>query len=69
MEERTTTQRETKEGKGREDVGTDLEDELAKGGRLGQKTQSMKMLLLQVLHEARTHLFSQRTSLGSNRKP
>lgn len=50
-------------------VETDLEDELARGGRLGQKKQSMKILFLQVLHEARTHLFSQRISLGSNRKP
>lgn len=48
-------------------VGMDLEDELARG-RLGQEKQSMKILYLQVLFEARTRI-SQRISLGSNRKP
>lgn len=33
-------------------VRTDLEDELAKGERLGQKKQSMKILYLQGLYEA-----------------
>lgn len=48
-------------------VGTDLEDELAKGGRLGQEKQQEDAVLAG-LYEARTHLFS-RISLGSSRKP
>lgn len=49
-------------------VGTDLEDELAEGGRLGQEKQQ-KDAVLAGLYEARTHLFSRRISLGSSRKP
>lgn len=44
-------------GKRRRRVGTDLEDELAKGGRLGQEKQQ-KDAVLAGLYEARTHLFS-----------
>lgn len=49
-------------------MGTDLEDELAKGGRLGQEKQQEDAVLAG-LYEARTHLFSRRISLGSSRKP
>lgn len=44
-------------GQRRRSVGTDLEDELAEGGRLGQEKQQ-KDAVLAGLYEARTHLFS-----------
>lgn len=65
--EENDPKRNQREKRRRRRVGTDLEDELAKGGRLGQEKQQEDAVLAG-LYEARTHLFS-RISLGSSRKP